>query len=292
MDYMIRATAAGGGIRAFAAVTRDLTEEVRRIHRTSPVVTAALGRLLTAGCMMGAMLKGEQDLLTLTVRGDGPLQGMTVTADAAGSVKGFPYQGEVWIPRKPNGKLDVGGAVGRGTLTVVRDQGMKDPYSSQVQLQTGEIADDLTWYFGTSEQVPSSVGLGVLVDRDQSVRQAGGFIVQLMPGAPEEAVDTLEKNLGQVSSVTAMLEEGLTPETILGRILAGMEPEILDTRPVRFYCGCSRERVEKVLLSLGRRELEEMIAEGQPAELHCHFCNREYTYSVEEMRMLLEKAGS
>ena len=291
MDYIVRATAAQGSIRAFAAVTRGLTEEARQTHRTSPVVTAALGRLLTAGAMMGIMLKGEKDLLTLTVRGDGPVQGLTVTADCAGRVKGFPYQPEVWIPRKPNGKLDVGGAVGRGTLTVVRDQGMKEPYSSQVQLQTGEVADDLTYYFVTSEQVPSSVGLGVLVDRDQSVRQAGGFIVQLMPGAPDEVLDRLEANLGKVSSVTSLLEEGLTPEEILDRLLEGMEPEILDTRPAEFFCGCSRERVEKVLISLGKKELQEMIDDGKPAELHCHFCNRKYAFSVDELRKILDQAG-
>lgn len=292
MDYIVRAAAAGGGIRAFAAVTKELTEKAREIHQTSPVVTAALGRLLTAGAMMGIMLKGERDLLTLTVRGDGPVQGLTVTADAAGRVKGFPYRADVWIPRKKNGKLDVGGAIGRGTLTVVRDQGMKEPYSSQVQLQTGEIADDLTYYFVTSEQVPSSVGLGVLVDRDQSVRQAGGFIVQLMPGAAAETIDALEQNLGRISSVTSMLEEGLTPEDIIGRLLDGMDPEILDTRPTEFYCGCSRERVAKVLISLGRKELQDMIDEGKPAELHCHFCNRQYTYTTEEMKELLEKAGT
>ena len=292
MDYIIRATAAEGSVRAFAAVTKQLTEEARKIHHTSPVITAALGRLLTAGAMMGVMLKGEKDLLTLTVRGDGPVQGITVTADAEGRVKGFPYQNEVWIPRKQNGKLDVGGAVGAGTLTVVRDQGMKEPYSSQVQLQTGEIADDLTYYFVTSEQVPSSVGLGVLVDRDQSVRQAGGFILQLMPGAPDEVISRLEDNLRNVSSVTSMLEEGLSPEQILERLLQGMNPEILERRPAQFWCGCSRERVEKVLISLGRQELETMIREGQPADLHCHFCNREYSFSIEELKELLDRAGA
>ena len=292
MDYIIRATAAEDSVRAFAAVTKELTEKARQTHKTSPVVTAALGRLLTAGAMMGVMLKGEKDLLTLTIRGDGPVQGLTVTADAEGRVKGFPYQNEVWIPRKPNGKLDVGGAVGQGTLTVVRDQGMKDPYSSQVQLQTGEIADDLTYYYVTSEQVPSSVGLGVLVDRDMTVRQAGGFILQLMPGAPDEVISRLEANLRSVSSVTEMLEEGLMPEQILERLLSGMDPEILEKRPAEFWCGCSRQRVEKVLISLGRQELETMIREGRPADLHCHFCNKDYSFSTEELKELLDKAGA
>ena len=288
-DHLIRVTAAEGGIRAFAAFTKEMTEQARQIHHTSPVVTAALGRMLTAGTMMGAMLKDDRDLLTLTIKGDGPVQGITVTADAQGHVKGFPYQPEVWIDRRADGKLDVGGAIGNGTLTVVREQGLKDPYSSQVDLQTGEIADDLTYYFVTSEQVPSSVGLGVLVDRDQSVRQAGGFIIQLMPGASDEVIDHLEANLKEVSSVTSMLEEGLSPETILQKLLNGMNPEILDTRPVSFFCGCSRERVEKVLISLGRDELQSMIDEGKPAELLCHFCGQKYVFTVDEMRELLRE---
>lgn len=290
MDYIVRGTAAEGYIRAFAASTRDLTEEARGIHKTSPVVTAAMGRLLTAGCMMGIMLKGEGDLLTLTIRGDGPMQGITVTADSKGRVKCFPYQSEVWIDPRPDGKLNVGGAVGRGTLTVVRDQGLKEPYSSQVELVSGEIGEDLTNYFAVSEQVPSSVGLGVLVDRDQSVKEAGGFIVQLMPGVSDEVLTALENNLKEVHSVTQLLENGLTPEQILEKILRGLQPEILETMPAEYHCNCSRERVGKVLLSIGAKELQSLIDEGKPAELNCNFCGKSYTFSVEEMKEILAAA--
>jgi len=289
-DYIVRATAANGTVRAFAAYTKKMVSEAKETHHTSPVATAALGRLLTAGAMMGVMLKGDGDLLTMTIKGDGPLAGETVTANANGEVKGFVYNPDVWIPLKRAGKLDVGGAVGRGTLTVIRDQGMREPYSSQVELQTGEIADDLTYYFVTSEQVPSSVGLGVLVDTDQTVRQAGGFIIQLMPGVEDETIDKLEANLKNVNSVTDMLEKGMTPEEILESLIGNLGMEILDTLPTSFKCNCSRERVSKVLLSLGEKELQEMIDEGKPAELKCHFCEKTYTFSVEEMKTILQAA--
>ena len=193
-DYMVRATAAGAQIRAFACTTKELVEEARKAHNTSPVVTAGLGRLLSAGCMMGSMLKGEDDLITLIVRGDGPLQGLTVTADSKGRVKGYPLVPDVILPANAIGKLDVGGAVGRGYLKVIRDMGLKEPYVGQTELQTGEIAEDLTYYFALSEQVPSSVGLGVLMEKDNTVKQAGGFIIQLMPFAEEEVIARLEEN--------------------------------------------------------------------------------------------------
>ncbi|MCC6094679.1 MAG: Hsp33 family molecular chaperone HslO [Eubacterium sp.] len=290
MDYIVRATACGGQIRAFAATTRNLVEQARQIHQTSPVCTAALGRLLTAGAMMGIMLKGEDDLMTMTIRGDGPMQGLTVTADAKGRVKGFVYNPNVWNAPKYKGKLDVGNAVGRGTLTVVRDQAFGEPYSSQVELLSGEIAEDLTNYFATSEQVPSSVGLGVLVNPDQSVKQAGGFLIQLMPGYTEETVNKLEASLKQVHSVTKLLEEGLSPEEILQRILGDMELELLDTMPTEFYCNCSRERVMKVLLSIGAKELQDMIDEGKPVELACHYCGKKYSFDTEELKILLAAA--
>ncbi|MGN0363645.1 MAG: Hsp33 family molecular chaperone HslO [Bilifractor sp.] len=290
MDYIVRATACNGEIRAFAATTRNLVEQARQIHQTSPVCTAALGRLLTAGAMMGIMLKGEDDLMTMTIRGDGPMQGLTVTADAKGRVKGFVYNPNVWNAPKYKGKLDVGNAVGRGTLTVVRDQAFGEPYSSQVELLSGEIAEDLTNYFATSEQVPSSVGLGVLVNTDQSVKQAGGFLIQLMPGCSEETVNKLEASLKQVHSVTKLLEEGLSPEEILQRILGDMELELLDTVPTEFYCNCSRERVMKVLLSIGAKELQEMIDEGKPVELACHYCGKKYAFDTEELKILLAAA--
>ncbi len=287
MDYIVRATAAGGQIRAFGAVTRELTEKARSLHNTSPVATAALGRLLTAGAMMGVMMKGDRDILTLQIKGDGPLGGITVTADSKGRVKGFVNQPQVLLPANSQGKLDVGGALGRGYLTVIKDLGLKEPYSGQVELQTGEIGEDLTYYFAVSEQVPSAVGLGVLMERNNTVKQAGGFILQLLPGTSEETIAGLEERLAQIKSVTQLLDQGLTPEEILGQLLEGMDLEILDRVPTEFYCNCSRERMAKALISIGARELQQMILEGEPAQLKCHFCGGTYTFSVEELREML-----
>lgn len=288
-DYLVRATAADAQIRAFAATTRYMVETARQKHDTSPVVTAALGRLLTAGSMMGSMLKGEEDLLTLQVTGDGPMGGMTVTADSKGHVKGYANEPQVILPANSQGKLDVGGAVGSGILRVIQDSGLKDPYVGQTVLQTGEIAEDLTYYFATSEQVPSSVGLGVLMERDNTVRQAGGFIVQLMPFAEEETISRLEQNLGKIRSVTSMLDEGLTPEELLGLVLEGMDIQFRDTCEVEFSCSCSKERVEKALISIGREEIDKMIADGEPIEVKCHFCNKGYQFSVQELEEIVEK---
>lgn len=289
-DYIVRATAAGAQIRAFAATTRNLVEEARKAHNTSPVMTAALGRLLTAGAMMGTMLKGEKDLLTLQIRGDGPGRGLTVTADSQGRVKGYPLQADVILPANSQGKLDVSGALGAGMLSVIRDMGMKEPYVGQTALQTGEIAEDLTYYFATSEQTPSSVGLGVLMERDNTVRQAGGFILQLMPDTEEAVITRLEENLAKVSSVTAMLEEGNTPEQILRILLTGLDVEFTDTRETFFFCGCDKSRVEKALISIGQEELRAMIEEGHKIEVNCQFCNRHYFFSVEELEELCGKA--
>lgn len=288
-DYLVRATAADAQIRAFAATTRQMVETARQKHDTSPVVTAALGRLLTAGSMMGSMLKGEEDLLTLQVTGDGPMGGMTVTADSKGHVKGYANEPQVILPANSLGKLDVGGAVGSGILRVIQDSGLKDPYVGQTVLQTGEIAEDLTYYFATSEQVPSSVGLGVLMEKDNTVRQAGGFIVQLMPFADEETISRLERNLGKIRSVTSMLDEGLTPEGLLELVLEGMDIQFRDTRHVEFACRCSKERVEKALISIGREEIEKMIADGEPIEVKCHFCNKGYRFCVQELEEIVEK---
>lgn len=288
-DYLVRATAADAQIRAFAATTRQMVETARQKHDTSPVVTAALGRLLTAGSMMGSMLKGEEDLLTLQVTGDGPMGGMTVTADSKGHVKGYANEPQVILPANSQGKLDVGGAVGSGILRVIQDSGLKDPYVGQTVLQTGEIAEDLTYYFATSEQVPSSVGLGVLMERDNTVRQAGGFIVQLMPFAEEETISRLEQNLGKIRSVTSMLDEGLTPEELLGLVLEGMDIQFRDTCEVEFSCSCSKERAEKALISIGREEIDKMIADGEPIEVKCHFCNKGYQFSVQELEEIVEK---
>ncbi len=288
-DYMVRMTAAGAQIRAFAVTSRNLVETARKVHNTSPVVSAALGRLMSGGVMMGAMLKGEKDLLTLQVSGDGPVKGMTVTADGKGNVKGYAIEPQAMLPPSPAGKLDVGGAVGRGMLRVIKDMGLKEPYVGQTDLQTGEIADDLTYYFASSEQVPSSVGLGVLMERDNTVRAAGGFIVQLMPFVEEGTIARLEQNLAAFSTVTQVLDEGKSPEEMLGLLLAGMEPETLETLPVQFHCSCDKKRVEKAIISIGKKEIGEMISEGKEIEVNCHFCNTSYQFTVEELKGLLKR---
>ena len=288
-DYIVRAIAANDQIRAFAAVTTETVETARQDHNTSPVATAALGRLLTAGAMMGTMMKGEKDILTLQIKAGGPLEGITVTADSKGRVKGYVGNPNVCIPANSKGKLDVAGAVGIGFMNVIKDMGLKEPYVGQVALQTSEIAEDLTYYFATSEQVPSAVGLGVLMNKDNTVRQAGGFIVQLMPFAEERTIAKLEENVQKITSVTNLLEEGHTPESLLDKVLEGFDVEINEKIPTKFYCNCSRERVEKALISIGRKELNEMIQEGKPIELNCHFCNHNYEFTVEELKEILRK---
>lgn len=287
-DYIVRATAADAQIRAFAAVTTNLTEEARSRHQTSPVAAAALGRLLTGGVLMGSMMKNPEDVLTLQVKCDGPIGGLTVTADAQGNVKGYVNNPGVMLPPK-NGKLDVGGALGQGILNVIKDMGLKEPYSGQTVLQTGEIAEDLTYYFAASEQIPSSVGLGVLMNRDNTVRYAGGFIVQVMPFVEETVLRRLEENIAGMKPVTAMLDGGHSPEEMLSHVLSGMEPEITDTMPAAFACNCSRARIEKAIISIGKQEIEDMIADGKPIEVKCHFCNTAYEFTVEELKRILEK---
>ncbi len=290
-DYIVRATAADAQIRAFAAVTTCLTEEARTRHETSPVATAALGRLLTGGVLMGSMMKNPEDVLTLQIKCDGPIGGLTVTADAMGHVKGYVNHPEVMLPPK-NGKLDVGGALGQGILNVIKDMGLKEAYSGQTILQTGEIAEDLTYYFAASEQVPSSVGLGVLMNRDNTVRCAGGFIVQVMPFVEERVLRQLEENIGAMRSVTDMLDGGHSPEEMLSGVLSGMEVEITDTMPAVFACNCSEGRIEKALISIGKNEIEDMIRDGKPIEVKCHFCNTAYTFSVEKLGQILEKQNA
>lgn len=289
-DYIVRATAANSQIRAFAATTRETVETARQKHNTSPVVSAALGRLLTAGAMMGSMLKGEKDILTLQVKGNGPMKGMIVTADSQANVKGYAMEPQVILPANAKGKLDVAGAVGEGFLNVIKDMGLKEPYMGQTTLQTGEIAEDLTYYFATSEQVPSSAGLGVLMDRNNTVRQAGGFIIQLMPFAQEEVISRLEANLLKVSSVTALLEEGNSPEQILELLLGDMGLEILDTIPTQFYCNCDKKRVEKAIVSIGRKDIQEMIEEGKDIEVNCHFCNTSNTFGIDELKDIITRS--
>ena len=290
-DYIVRAVAADSQIRAFAAVTTETVETARQEHNTSQLATAALGRLLTGGAMMGVMMKGENDILTLQIKGDGPINGITVTADSKGRVKGYAGNPQVLIPANSKGKLDVSGAVGNGILNVIKDMGLKEPYSGQVALQTGEIAEDLTYYFAVSEQVPSAVGLGVLMNKDNTVRQAGGFIVQLMPFAEESTIAKLEQNVQKIQSVTTLLEQGHTPESLLEQVLEGFDIEINDTIPTEFYCNCDKNRVEKALISIGRKELNELIQEGKEVELNCHFCNTNYVYSVEELKEILRKCN-
>ena len=282
-DYMIRAVAAGEQIRCFAITSRELVEEARCRHNTSPVITAALGRLLSGGAMMGARMKGEKDLLTVKIDCSGPVKGITVTADAKGNVKGFPLVPQVSLPASSAGKLDVGRAVDLGVLTVIRDMGLKEPYSGSINLVSGEIAEDLTYYYAVSEQTPSSVALGVLMNKDNTVRESGGYMIQLMPDASDEVISVLEERLKNIEPVTTLFTKGYTPESMLAYILEGFDLEITEKIPARFYCGCSKERVRKALAAIGKKELESLIEEGTPIEMNCHFCNSDYTFETGEL---------
>lgn len=288
-DYIVRATAADKQVRAFAATTGHMVETARAHHNTSPVATAALGRLLTGGVMMGAMMKNDSDILTVNVRGNGPLGGITVTADSHGNVKGYVENPEAVVPAK-NGKLDVGGAVGIGILQVIKDMGLKEPYVGDTMLVTSEIAEDLTYYFASSEQVPSSVGLGVLMEKDNTVKCAGGFIIQMMPFAEEKTIARIEENLKKVTSVTELLEKGYTPEQLLEELLGNVGLTVTDTIPAQFYCNCSKERVEKAVASIGEKEIREMIGEGKDIEVKCHFCNSSYRYTVKDLEEILKRS--
>lgn len=283
-DYIVRATAADNSIRAFAISSRELVEKARQAHGTSPIMTAALGRLLSAGAMMGTMMKGEKDLLTLQIQCSGPAKGLIVTANATGQVKGYAMNPVVELPPNAQGKLNVGGALDLGVLSVIKDMGLKEPYVGQCQLQTGEIAEDLTYYFATSEQVPSAVGLGVLVDKDCSVMQAGGFIIQLMPFTSDEVIDQLEKRIAEIDSVTAMLERGLTPEGILEEILGEFGIEFTDKLPAEFHCDCSKERVARALSTISRKDLDDIINDGEEIEIKCQFCNSAYKFGIDELK--------
>ena len=286
-DYLVRAIAANGQVRVFAAYTKNTVETARQAHNTSPVVTAGLGRLLTAGAMMGSMMKGDRDVLTIKAEGSGPVGHYLVTADSKGNVKGYAANPNVILPANAAGKLDVGGSLGVGLLTVIKDLGLKEPYTGTCELVSGEIAEDLTYYFASSEQTPSSVGLGVLMTKDNTVNVAGGFIIQLMPDATEETISIVEEKISTIKSVTSMLENGLDPEGIINLILGGLDPEILDKMPVRFYCNCSKERVSKALIAIGRKELDNIIEENEPIEVKCHFCNKAYNFTVDELKKLV-----
>lgn len=291
-DYMIRAVAADAQIRAFAITSRDLTETARKAHNTSPIATAALGRAMSGALMMAEMLKGPRDLLTIQIDGDGPMQRLVVTADNQGRVKGYVKKTDVILPPNEQGHLNVGGAIGRGTLTVIRDMNLKDPYIGQIPLVTGEIAEDLTAYYAQSEQIPSSVGLGVLMNKDNTVKRAGGFVVQLMPFADEGVIGKLENNIRRIKSVTHILDEDSRPEHLLDTVLEGFDIQITSREDVSFYCNCSRERFERGLILLGREELENIIADGKEIELACQFCNRRYTYTPDEVKKLLPRTAA
>lgn len=283
-DYMVRATAAEGQIRVFAVTAKDLVESAKNHHNTSPVMTAALGRLLMGGVMMGAMMKGEKDILTIQIQCSGPAKGLMVTSDALGHVKGYPFVNDVILPANDKGKLDVGHALDLGVMSVIKDIGMKEPYVGQVALQTGEIGDDLTYYFATSEQIPSSVGLGVLMNKDNTVKAAGGFILQLMPFAKEELISDIEKKIGALQSVTSLIENGETPEELLGAVLKDIEFEVTDTLPVEFRCDCSKERILKSLATLPGKDLDELISGGEGIEVKCQFCNTAYQFETQDLK--------
>jgi len=283
-DYIIRGTAANDQVRFFAAYTKDVVETARQKHNTSPVATAALGRLLTAGAMMGSMCKNDSDVITLQIQCSGPIGGLTVTADSKANVKGYVNNPDVMLPPSKEGKLDVGKALDLGVLTVIKDIGLKEPYSGQTHLVSGEIAEDLTYYFAASEQIPTSVALGVLMNKDNTVRQAGGFIIQLMPFTPDEVVDALEKKISEIASVTEMLEEGNTPEQILEIILGDFGLEITDTLPAAFQCDCSKERVSRAISTLSKKDLDDIINDGEAIEVKCQFCNKAYHFEVDELK--------
>ena len=286
-DYIVRASLANDSVRAFAISSTHLVAEARERHRTLPVVTAALGRLLSAGAIMGSMMKGDKDIVTISLKGDGPAGYITVTADSHGHVKGFPGNPNVDIPRKYAGKLDVGTAVGRRRLTVSYDLGLKEPYSGQVEIQTGEVAEDLAYYFTVSEQLPSAVGLGVMVDTDSSVKHAGGFIVQLLPDAPEDVIELLEKKLANLEPVTTMMEQGMTPEDMLSYIFEGVDVEFTERHDVEFYCDCSKEKVKRALAAISDKDLQDIVNDDEDIEVKCFFCNTAYKFSIADIKDIL-----
>lgn len=286
-DRILRITGGDHQIRMFVANTKELVEKASSTHMTSPVATAALGRTLTAGAIMGSMMKGDKDVLTLQFKGEGPLKNVLVTANAKAQVKGYVGNPSADIPRKANGKLDVSGAIGPGHLNVIKDIGMKEPYNGKIELVSGEIAEDLTYYFASSEQTPSVVALGVLVDIDHSIKQSGGFILQLLPNATEEVIRQLEKNISGLSSMTQLLEQGMTIEEIASTVLSGLDYQVLDTILPEFYCDCSKKRVEKALMTVGVDELEDMIDAGKAIEMSCHFCNSHYEFDIDDLKEIL-----
>ncbi len=288
-DYIIRAVTKDGFVKAMAIRSTNLVERSRTIHKTTPTATAALGRLLTACSMMGNLQKVENGALTLQVKGGGPLGTLLATSDAAGNVRGYVHNPSITLLEKYAGKLDVGAAVGKdGTLTVIRDLQMKEPYIGSVALVSGEIADDVTAYFAQSEQTPTACALGVLVDTDQSVRVAGGYLIQLLPGAPDDVIMKIETGIACAGAVTPMLEGGLTPEEILRKVLCEFELEFFDEEPVEYRCYCSRERVSATLITIGKKDLQEIVDDGKPITIECQFCDKVYTFTPEDVKALLD----
>ncbi|MER2128727.1 Hsp33 family molecular chaperone HslO [Solibacillus sp.] len=291
-DYLIRAIAFDGQVRAFATNTTETVAEAQRRHNTWPVVSAALGRSMTASVMMGAMLKGD-DKITVKIQGNGPIGPMVIDADAKGDVRGFVTNPHVHFDLNEHGKLDVRAGVGtEGTLTIVKDLGMRDMFSGQTPIVSGEIAEDFTYYFASSEQVPSSVGLGVLVNPDNTILAAGGFIIQLMPGCEDETIDEIEKRLSSIEPVSKMIEKGYTPEQILEAVLGTGNVQVLSELPVQFQCQCSKERFGAAIIGLGVGEIQEMIDEDGGAQAQCHFCLETYEFTKEELKGFINEIQS
>jgi len=287
-DHIVRAVAANGGIRAFAAVTTETVQKAHELHKTSPVATAALGRTLTAAAMMSRMFKNEKDTLTIQIKGEGPLGGIVAVSDYNSNVRGYVHNPSVYLPLNQAGKLDVAAAVGKkGYINVVKDLGLKEPYVGHVELVSGEIGEDMAYYFASSEQVPTALALGVLIAPDESVITAGGYLIQLMPDVDESVVEYLEEKILMADSISYMLSEGLKPAAILDKLLGEKDLQITDTVPCNYVCSCSRERMERNLIALGKKELEAMAEEQHGAELQCHFCNNRYYFTEDELRSLL-----
>lgn len=289
-DKIIRGTAKDGMVRFIGGITTNLVNEGTALHECTPVASAALGRMLTAASLMGVQLKSEKEAITLRMNGGGPVNGVTVTAHSNGTVKGFIGNSKVDIPLKENGKLDVSGAIGKnGLLYVIKDMGLKDPYVGQVPIYTGEVAEDLAYYFTVSEQTPSAVALGVLVDKDLSIKAAGGFIIQMMPDADELLADVITYRLQDMKPITALIEEGKTIEDIIKEIFEDMDPKILEEIEPEYKCDCSKERIEKALISIGSKDLNEIYDEGKDEEIVCNFCNKKYKITHDEIGELIEK---
>lgn len=286
-DTIVRAISRDGFVKASAMLSKDIVERARQIHQTTPTATAALGRVLTAASMMGNLQKIEEGSLTLQIKGDGPLGTILAVSDAVGNVRGYVTNPQITLLEKYQGKLDVGAAVGNGMLTVIRDLRMKEPYVGSIELISGEIAEDITAYFAQSEQTPTACALGVLVDVDQSVKTAGGYLIQLLPDAPDAVIDRIEAGIRGAGAVTAMLDRGMTPEEMLQTVLPGFDLEFLETTPVEYRCYCSRERVTSTLISLGKKELQEIVEEGKDIHIGCQFCDTDYVFTPQQVQEIL-----